>query len=99
VRFNLILIFYHWRISAAEDIEDDAAVVVEDRRTDLRRPLPPANGASVAAVPRPIKRFGYLAAAGDYQADPSTGYLADRRTGEPVTPPDPKYWGVYGGQP
>ncbi len=105
-QFQKFQIFDNFFCLASEDIEDDAAaVVVEDRRTvpipDQRRPLPPANkeSAAAAAMPRPIKRFGYLAAAGDYQANPSSGYLADKRTGEPVPPPDPKYWAVYGGQP
>jgi hypothetical protein len=83
--------------AAAEIQDDDAAVVVEDRKTPL---LKPTNQVSTtSAEKQPMRRFGYLAAAENYVIDPRSGYLADKETGESVPPSDDKSWGIFGGPP
>ena len=88
-----------FEFSAVEGTEDDAAVIVENRKTrpqDDRRP-PTTNQKSATDT----RRIGYLAA-GQYGTDPRTGYLVDRQSGQPVPPPAPEKinsWGAYSGPP
>jgi hypothetical protein len=84
-------------LSAAEATEDDAALIVENRKTGGQL----STNQKAAAQSGPTKRIGYLPAGQQYATDPQTGYLVDSQSGQPLTQPpgSGNSWAVYSGQP